>query len=107
MKVIIPLTVSNASENWAYQVIILYAATLDAAEIAAMSCTFAVWGILWSFYSGVGAAIVTRVGKKIGSGNIMDAKLVSKIGLFLSFTVCILIATIIFIISDKVAMIYS
>ena len=38
-KVVLPITLSNCSENWAYQVIVLFAATLDAAQIAAMSCS--------------------------------------------------------------------
>jgi len=107
VKVVVPLIISNASENWGYQVIILYAATLDAAEIAAMSCTFAVWGILWSFYSGFGSAVVTRLGKKIGSGNVDDAKLVSKVGCVLSASTCILTALMIFFLSNEIAMIYS
>jgi len=106
-KVIVPMIISNASENWGYQVVILYAATLDAAQIAAMSCTFAVWGILWSFYSGFGSAIVTRFGKKIGSGNIEEAKLVAKMGVLLSLSTCILTASCIYILANELAMVYS
>ena len=32
MQKLFPLIISNASENWGYQVVILYAATLDAAS---------------------------------------------------------------------------
>jgi len=107
MKIVVPITISNCSENWAYQVIVLYAAKLDAAEIAALSCTFAVWGILWSFYSGFGVSIVTRVGKRIGGGQIAEAQLTAKMGLVLSLTACLSTASVVFALSDKVAMVYS
>lgn len=107
MKIVVPITISVCSENWAYQVIVLYAAKLDPAEIAAMSCTFAVWGILWSFYNGFGVSIVTRVGKRIGSGQIAEAKLSAKMGLILSLMACLSTASVVFVLSDKVAMVYT
>ena len=50
---------------------------------------------------------MTRFGKKIGSGNIKEAKLVAKMGVLLSVSTCVLAASCIFILADKLATVYS
>ncbi len=65
------------------------------------------WGILWSFYNGFGVSIVTRVGKKIGGGHIAEAQLSAKMGLVLSLIACTCTASIVYALSDKLAMVYS
>ena len=48
-KIMIPNMISDATEYWAHQV-------------TAIMCDFC--GVLWSFYPGVGASIVTRIGTR-------------------------------------------
>eukprot|EP00483_Globobulimina_turgida_P011027 UN11048 len=68
---------------------------------------FAVWGILWSFYSGIGMSIITRVGKKIGADKVSDAKVVAKIGLLLSLIVSSTISIIVYLCKGYICVIYS
>ena len=58
-KIMIPNMISDATEYWAYQV-------------TTIMCDFC--GVLWSFYRGVGASIVTRIGKEVGTRKIKRAQ---------------------------------
>ena len=63
--------------------------------------------MLWTFYIGIGSATVTRVGKRIGAGNEMEAKLVGKIVFILSLIVCGSISLILVLISEILPLIYT
>ena len=54
LKLVVPMTIGSAIENWGYQVITFASARLDTNDVAAMSILYSIWGILWAFYWGWG-----------------------------------------------------
>ena len=56
---------------------------------------------------GIGAAITTRVGKKIGAGNVKEAWMVSKVAVLISTVISVIMGGIVFIFAKEIAMLYS
>eukprot|EP01084_Bolivina_argentea_P193158 331432_1 len=106
-KVIAPMTIGDASANWAGQIVIMSTASLPSKDVASISICYNLNGMLWAIYWGVGLATIIRTGKNIGNGNIKQTKLVIKISIILCFIICGVIAFISFIFTTQIAKLFT
>jgi MATE family multidrug resistance protein len=81
LKVVAPMTIGGAFENWGFQVVTFASGRLGTDAAAAMQVMYAVWGILWAFYWGWGLALQVRIGSRLGDGDVAGAKLVARLSL--------------------------
>ena len=97
-KVIGPMMIGDATENWSYQVIVMICGILPDSDVAANTVIFNLWGILWSIFWGVGLATIVRTGKTISNGDIRGTKLIICISFALSVVIngCISLSCYVF-----------
>eukprot|EP01084_Bolivina_argentea_P000574 1075_1 len=106
-KVIVPMMIADATENWSYQVVILLCSTLPDIDIASNSIMWSIWWILWSIFWGIGLSVIVRVGKKIANSDIYGTKLVIKVALILCLILNGIISIICFFFRREIAKIYT
>eukprot|EP01084_Bolivina_argentea_P295397 508549_1 len=106
-KIIIPIMIGDASENWSLQVMVIIFGSLSENDVAANVVMFDLWYVLWSVFWGIGLAITVRSGKAISNGDVLGTKLIMKISLFFSFVVNGIISILCYLLRRNVSKIYT
>jgi len=106
-KVIGPMMIGDATENWSYQTVILTTGSLPDADVAANTVIFNIWGVFWSVFWGIGLATIVRSGKAISNGDVDGVKLIMKISLCLSIVVNGIISSMCYIFRKDIAKLYT
>ncbi|ETO19927.1 hypothetical protein RFI_17293, partial [Reticulomyxa filosa] len=107
LKIVVPITLADASQNWAYQFVSLQSGRLAEHDVASISVAYNLFGVLWSFYWGFGLAVIVRTGRYIGEGDISGLKLLIVASLITITCICIVVATLIYVFRDFIASIYT
>lgn len=106
-KIILPIMIGDASNNWSYQIVAIMSGTLKSYDVASINVAISFYCILWAFYWGFGLCTIVKIGKYIGDGNIIGCKRVIKTSLFLVSSLTIGSSIIMIFLRKYIARIYT
>ena len=103
-----PAALAAASDWWRVSAIGVVAVTFhDHASLAVFNSSYRIAWMSLIVIGSIGSAMGVLLGQELGKGDFVKAKYIARSGVVLAFFVVITLASVFFLIPDKVAMIFS